>query len=1367
MIVMSNKAIFPIKSLIVLFTSSLSLIGMDSKYTLLKQEHANEHPYDLACVNKNFAEGILHYQRGNKTVAGTILFGTYQDAEDKNILHLVNETLLMRVRSMISITQYNANYYKTALLFSDDPEDQQKIYRRMAKKAYREGNFSLGQKYVCNALEVQKKITEQHEKIVAYDREIAAKEEVIDYEKQQSEQQKIKHEAHQSKLKNEFAISKIINIDPGHPDFPCVLAAMNLENNQKDRSYTQSIEYAKRAVINLTHTRIDTPISFRYEIYLPRTLKSLHKDSGDQTIQSNALMLQQYYEMLFALKEQNTTRLQELSTSYKTKNRIQAIPLQLLCSAIDTPRLCSLIQDFMLEDPEFIEFYRSSERELAVSTLTWGLNNLKLTQKEKDLYHLFIGGCEYHRKHFKQATSHFEQCSDYEKNIYLKAVKVKISTPETYYEDMASILPLLQKSLSIQEKNEKIIRAHEIIATACEYDPSLPIDEIISRCEEIILRTLSSADKDPFGHGYILLACADANKKNELLATEQEKIKTIASYFTFFDALQSNDRKKLDQFFSAKDYNNNAIRLILFKNIRNKNKNDIQEIIFEDESFRNVCLYEKLFIKKLFNNMLDHKNVLSTIKSEDLHYILGGIASIQKNDAAALEHFSHCNQNDPYIVANIIQATNIGVIRIPLKKYLSLSKTKTPTTYDNASKKAIAATELLKGFINHELITACLDAALKEENYKYAYTLIDYFIQLDFPEIYSSLCNCFVDIEKSILQLPTSEYKALLAMPDRINTRNTIQKKANQKHHNACFCNCLAYSFIEHSEHSSHTKKNSVALKRECLHYLSCRLKHEIIVSETDHQNQLNTCGHLALFFGAMDDSPDLIDLAIKCGNPSALRTKAMVVGKKKSKNSFNEMVKLLEQHAKSNDDPAERALSYNELGKILYGNQTKLDLKTKNLTFDYFKAAADLGNYQKGHLLSEFYVDGVEGHQVVDIEKALFYLEKTIELNEKDSYGEALYLHASICYADNQYKRAQATLEKLIARTDYSDIEKLLSYWLMGLTQLNLLDEHTNLSQEALSCLRKAYVISADQYVLNPDTFLVENLTLCNHEPTIHFIEKKINHILQTKKNDVLSLEFCALMGCTLFQQCEKKPITDRYRQLALSALIYAAQHNSADAALWLINVTDDEVKLWDKIYYIALLSTDDLVGEIAHSTLQRIYPTEVIGQAQLIHSFAEKNNVMLLKKYLMQLYQNHMPIVLDPIHYRFHSHNDTKNILQKCLQITVLIEAATSFLKNPMKPDPLQHFAAIFLGSLLTYSLDSKELVQGALYLETSRKNFPGIHIEQIEKNLGHIYYKLGSLAQEEGKQILATEYFKKGILLKDKDCISASKKPLVKQK
>lgn len=1355
-----NTSIKPTFCIIIILLYTSTLFGMESQeldiiLTLPATTQQQKNAIDR--VEEWFLDGITQYGLGDKKKSKAILTGSYHYAKEHGILDLVYAGQLKAVCNLLYELHYETGCPEAAVEYAIDKTKKGICYRHLAQKAHKEENFELEKKYYAKAFDLfeqsyrtnaqAKKQYEdalwcgrgyEYNPLIIKNYYLNQLQTVASFRNNYMDWQTY---LLSNKIINQ-ALTKLSQLSQDDPDTQCTLAEIYVDGREGiPPSHRKSLQLCRDAVGSLAFTEIGN--SLHEYTKLPRIIEKLYTDS-DLHIQQEALILKKYFNILSAIKKGNNIKLQQLAELYHNDTTINSLPLQLLCSNVN-PCIEEFIKNSPFDDSVFIEFWTSEEGKLAAHILEWALLDLSLTPPIKDLFYIVIGAYHYHNNNFNAAIAHFTQCSTYIDDLYLQVLSIK-EDPYHCHKQLVSMLPIIQKSIEFSSKNKKNYAAKKIIAEICGYNSLAPIEDILSVCQEWVpLLAVLNNNQYPLEYIYVLMGLDNIRKNTNLLSTDQYKTATnLITYFNFFSLLQANDQKKLDVMFATKNSQLTGIRRRILKTIRGNNKNDIQKIIFENEAFAEFCTND-LPLLKIITHIAEHPHDRFKIKPAQCHYILGGLAYVQRDYSRAYTHFLQCDQNDFYLQAKILETAPLKNICKTLET-CALLFNQQPINDKTRRAKAIIANIINTKHAQH------VELLLKEEKYQEAYTFAQALTKLNELTPSHILCNTFIAIENSIIKKPPHRYKRLLTIPERISTYNAIKTMAEQKNHDGCLCDCIALILSQHSKYSHIASIEKTALEKECLKYLSCSLKHDMRTNDSQKEAKHSLYGNLAYSFGMLEKSIPLLDEAIKYNNQKALYEKAQLLIKEKPISPENLLIaiNLLKQHTVSQDNNKKRALSYKTLGKY-YSLIERLEHQKK--AFDYLKAAADLGNYDAGHLLALFYINGLENYQAPNREQALMCLEKTIERKKQKHSIYARWIRALIYYKDNQDEKSHEDLISILDNTYYDDSQKLCAYWLMGLVKLSL-NGTNDLSEGLVSYFQKTYDSASLDKRNNPNSSYIKEFMLCKDEKTFNNIQKNINHIIANNKTDYVSLHFCTVIGSVIFEQNQTEPITNQYRALGIKSLQYAAKNNHTDALSFLLQLNEQDISLNDKISYLIIKrNRQPYLAQRIDLLLATITPQNIVGQALAIIHLDQQNND-LVPNHISHLYKTNKPLVIDPIGYSSVSTETIEKTIEKCLAIESLQQAADGFIKNKQKSIPLEHFSALFLGSLLAYSRIPKELIMGARYLEAAYKYFPTIHIKYIEENLGYIYYKLGLMHTHESKKNIpmAVMYLTKGMQLEN---------------
>lgn len=868
-------------------------------------------------------------------------------------------------------------------------------------------------------------------------------------------------------------------------------------------------------------------------------------------------------------------------------------------------------------------------------------------------------------------------------------------------------------------------------------------------CEQFILKfaTIPSLDLLPMEYFIIPITLKQ-------LSFTDKKAGLLNAYYNILYAYKTNNYKKIADICSRL-YNANVAFLFLKLFCTNGsdsliNFDKVKSLTLDNKDFKDFCDSEVFDLTlKLLELKLASLENQNNSKVDAIHYSIGLCEYYKKHYTNAHAHFIQClsYKNDLYTQALILEtSTNENSLEIaesiiPLLKIAS--QYSQPRYRDEKAKQIIAD---IFNYVHQKHVTRLL----RNQKYTQAYRFIYCLTQLE--KTCKAACSDLIKIEQYIAEESEENYIKLTQIPTRLDIYHTLETIVTQKNHDENICDTLAYLSREQIKHTLTDDTAKKNLQKKCLSFLTCTFNHSCR-SENYKNSMLSTCGNLAYDLGMSEQSIDYLEQAISFGNEQALYAKAMLLaGSPLPGNHESEIKYLLEKHTHSNDP--NRIESIKELAEH-YFHLPGLD--NAKQTLYYLNSAEKMNNHDLNPLLADFYLKGIEEEDGTwylqpNEKKALQLLNEHIALDNKKFSAQSLFMRAVIYYKKNELKKAFEDLENRL-QFPLSDEQTSISLWLMGIIKML---EHGNnpLTTEIVNFFRLA----------NCQLLKVHNLEiqamncLISHTDKRAFlaIEEKINHILSENYTDFDSIDFCFIMGKLYFASTQMAPITDKNRLIAIASLKHAAENNHFTAPLVLCYAEDEELDLCNKIYYLEKIlqlhpHLPDLIEDI-QSALNDLYPTNIESQAHLINYYAEKKNDELLKKYLSSIYENNSPIANKSL-----SDDEGIKLIDICSKNALLIKSTHDFIENPKKSIPLEHFAAMFYGSLLSYSLDQNQLIKGAKLLETARNNFP-LQLEHIEINLSKIYYKLGwrYTQTESYKPALAMLYLQKSASLKNIDAM-----------
>jgi TPR repeat protein len=733
--------------------------------------------------------------------------------------------------------------------------------------------------------------------------------------------------------------------------------------------------------------------------------------------------------------------------------------------------------------------------------------------------------------------------------------------------------------------------------------------------------------------------------------------------------------------------------------------------------------------------------------TDALHYIIGLFAYRNQQYRKAHSHFAQCisYDKDLYTQALLLETSStedsLAIATSIMPLLTNAAQCSKPRSRDEVAKKIIAH---IFNSVHQHYVSQLLFRA----KYTQAYQFASYLTEL--PDTHQAACNAFIKIENRIMKESEENYKKLVTIPYRIHTLTAFKKLAAQKNHPLCICDCLAFFLQEQivCKWTDESIKNS--LEEECLSHLYCGLQHKDI---SDHYKKslLHVCGLLACHLGTTNKSLDLLDQAISFGNVTALYEKAMMLLTSPSvTNNIPEILDLFKKNAESNDPRSIKSIK--QLAEYYHG---KTGLDDKKQSFCYLTAAAEMNDYEMAPLLAYFYAHGIrekngEWYLLPDSTKALHYLTQNIEQGNNRFLAQALNMRAMMYHKNNEFEKACDDLKEYISY-ELTHNQKAVSFWLMGLMQLHN-NENNEPTTEIVNYFRAANKELENSFLSK--TKLPDFLSYTNEESR-KIIKEKVNSILSTNDTKLDSLDFCYLMSKFLFESTYRQPITNKDRIFAIAGLRYAAENNCFEAQLLLLQTDEKEVCLYDKIYYLETsLQKNPSLTIAIQPILDNLHPKTIELQAGLVNFYVEKGNEALATKYLSCMYENNSPVLNDPIYYRTFSYEQAIELINACAKNEFLVKFANNFVKNPRKSIPAEHFAAILWGSLLSYSIDEKQLMAAANYLQKACDNFPIIQMKYITNNLGQIYYKLGWRYTQKNsyKPLLAIAYLQKGAKLEN---------------
>jgi TPR repeat protein len=1075
----------------------------------------------------------------------------------------------------------------------------------------------------------------------------------------------------------------------------------------------QTLQFCQEKLRYFAVSRINQQSSDYLQLLLGLNRLCSENNLISSDIQKKALILRKYFNIFVALRDENKKYLTDLYFELQTP--LQSAIIRLVCSDIDSSTI-HYIKSLRFEDEEFIQFCKY-EAKVIMPIFKYIFWDLPAESEIKELLCILIGGYEYYHKNFAAASYYLSQYN--EKDLYLQAIILQANSDNQTKRYQIS-LPHLTTILRKENKTARDAQAIKIISQFCKYDPS-ESEEILQFCQERLpLFVASKINPQSIDYLYPFLALNDLCKKEGSISPDiQQKASILQIYYHFFEALQSKDQKKLDALLAAPATKTNSFRSTFLKTIAGCKKDRIKSIIFEDKYFLDFYESDGFIIESLLESLLEHMLAepmcIAQIKTDQCHYILAGCALRKEDLIKARHHFLQCKkyENDLYLQQKLLATS-------PINEFVETLALLSKKTVDIFPQRDAKAKELIADICNRiypDIRTLLLD----KKDYEGVYKLIDCLATLQIPQTYQTLCNTFVAAEEKLISESQEDYLRLVISSYRKKINDLLYKMANQKDHPSCFCNAIAFTLNEHLKCDHVAQDQPIAWGIDCFKYLSCSLEHPIVSHadpELKKQHEIKQKKYaqlaydLAQYYLANNNRKKAIehfDLAIAQDHDKARYAKALLFPIDET------TLPIIIEHAVSDD--SDRVLSLARLGKYyseLSGSENE------KLAFEFLDQAAALGNYDLALKLGYYYADGIKNKAgkllyAANMEKAIDCFTKVIE-RKNDQYSAALYLRAMTYYEINEYEKALEDAN-LLSGQEMSDDQKAIIMWLSGIIAM-----HIDLAF-GTKLLNSAYNYAS------VDSQVFDDFKLSNHLKTITKTREIISSIISEGKTDIVSLNFCTVMGKLLFIQNIMEPITNEKRMFAVKSLEHAAKKGHLDAQIALAKTDMREVSLCNKINYLEIsLMNNPLLSEFIQETLDDLYPNDVFFQAQLIVDFIENNvNEDIIKNYISQLYIRNQPRIIDPINYRAIPYNLTQPLLEKFQKIEFIKQGVARFMENPQLSSCFEHFCTLLSGSLLTYSCNKEKLQEGLAYLDQAHQRFPHFQSQYIKENIGHFYYKL----------------------------------------
>lgn len=815
------------------------------------------------------------------------------------------------------------------------------------------------------------------------------------------------------------------------------------------------------------------------------------------------------------------------------------------------------------------------------------------------------------------------------------------------------------------------------------------------------------------------------NVLRDLCLKRNEAANTLYFYYNILDAQKTNDPKKITAVCSPSKNKNNPPRRLITK------------LLFAEE--QESCTYIKKIKALTLNNkqlidfyandgliaipLLEEK-LVSLPNAENyiasaIHYLLGLYRYHKKDYCTAEKHFAACTafKHDFYLQCLALTAHSYAHATIAMHM-INDAESLRQQTHENTKKtnRYMCALKIYTNTLN-EFYAPHIQKLLAEKQYDQAYQLIYYLTCL--PENWSAAHTTLQMIEQAAMAEPDEYRITLVHKKCRSDAYCFIEQLAKNKDHSDDVYHNMGQLYAQRARDNLCTKDESNDFKEKAVHYFSCALKHKSCPAA--QSICANFCYDLAMVYNSLD----YYNQAIEYGNTRALYKKALLLYAAPSNNTImtKEIIDLLKKHADSNDPL--RVLSLNNLADYYC-------LNNPQKSFQYLCTANELGNTNYALSLAIYYVDGIkkkngEIYLEPDLDKALHYATQQVENPNKLLTDDALYFRATILYKKGLLSEAYADFKKTM-HYDISEKKRITILWYMGIIKLHAAKD-THDIQPSLKKFELAIKTLLEFKLKNSTNsfshfFDDETFTMA-HDLTLHLIT--------TQDTSTDTIKLCYILGNLIWQLRNNKPVTDPERMHAVKCLIYAADHGSNDAQWHIQFLDEDEISLFDKIYYLekvlAATKGNLSLGCLVRATLNRLYPRDIIDQFNVIDKSNPENNAELIENFLTNIYNPNHPIIIPEI-------NDTQAtaLIEQYLHNKTLAIYTQKFMNEPHKATTAEINAAFLSSSILDYSKKPKELIQSASILQKlleicAAENSHYAHqLNCVKNHLGRTFYNLG---------------------------------------
>ena len=1351
---------------------------------LTNQEHTS-----ITRTINGFNKAIKNYETGNKQTAALSLIATYKEAEQNNTLSWIDYVTLERVHNLIAITHADKKI-NLAIEFAEkiDPKNctramitnRANLYRKKAKEELHNKNYNQAKEW--------------HEK-------------ALEYFKQTAPYDQYTEKRYNATIK-QYLNNLTILADSGDMEAQRTLAYMytSCEYNTSilPEKTDKSIEYHQQYLLSMARLssecqlpkkhftislslKISCPMLQNYlDFFSARLINDTKKISTicspSKTVESQELLILQTlsqnskYLKKITLTMPNDQQTNEL-TDFNKQLLIQELALQSNKNNA-TAQACSHLlglhefskKNYAVAYDYFIACSSNNENLLAqcLAQACQNLNNESHDQISQTTPLSLLIKTLLTKKNYIDAyktTQYLLQIQTMEKTAYETLLEVERAFMQESPDYRAQLTELICRN-DILYNLKNIVKKKNHSAYACHCLGHLFSQQSIN--SEDSPTTIKSLKKQALS----LLQCT---LKHE--SWLEDEINSITSLCLTL-AIELSDYR---QQYQLKRTSLPTKKMVLRSTIEDLLSSNQQQLPHEkimlfmpnDKELQNLFEVDGPIIIPLLMEKLASLPNKNNHHADALRYIVALYEYSTNNNAAAHDLFTQCinYKNDLSMLAFILE-TSLVYKALPIMEHIISLITSIPHTKKLNPKDKQAKEKIINLMSSQSKAHAKI--LLDQKEYSKAYQLAYNLIQL--KETRSAGILILFSIEEITLKTNSSE---LLTIPYRLNSYKILKKNVAKSNHEPLICYALSSLSARQAITGKADENKSNELKKESLKYFHCTLNHQnsYIPKENIVDEQLirayfaHQLGEKAISLGNSAEALTYFDKAIQYGHANALFSKVNLLINTVSENKDlpQTILNLLKQHANSN--ASNRILSCIPLIESYLPITNTIEDKKELL--HYLSLADELDNHTYTFWLGFLHEYGIKNNLEPDMNKALYYYKKHLEYNSNNSIcattnnkpetlqnskkliTDALLNIARILYSQEQPEEAYQYI-KIALSQPLGPKEEIEAQWIAGCTKMLMTKD--NEQPEGLEHFRHIYeklLIHDVKPIIDPTT----------QRPIIPIIFMSLNSltiakaitskIIATNDNSPEALEWCYIMGYFFCETATNMPLNTNHRQIGIDCLKHASQQIFA-ATFYLLSAEREEYSDHEKLYQIYTMSNVPHQIPNLTNTLEKIKlslsPKTIIEQAHFALYIISKNNTPVLETYFSQIYKNTQPQT------NFVSHNEAIELIEKCSKNELLAKHASSFLTTLDKSTPLEHYSALFLGSLLSYSLNEQELLLSMRYLQAAHDTFPTVHQITILSTLAEAYYKQGcKFTQKEcHKPVLAVAYLQKAAQLLHVDAI-----------